>query len=159
MVNWLPLVKQNDMLCDLCKPITISTLRDNIPYDHQHNLAALKSSAIDACDLCKLLWMCLVEGSTSDAIDTHLQGRCYGMEEVTDTAVWIDIYLHDYGRLNLEDQPASFIWVYSGPNMEYRAEQGTVVWGKLQLYALLGEESFVKPEHLLHDYLLVVTAF
>lgn len=125
------------MLCHLCEPITIELLRENTPFNHQPDLAALKSSADAHCDLCRLLWMCLVQSSGPDAIETQLQGRLFRREEVADTAIRIELFLLDDGVRARSDLSHSLLSVYSG-------EKGTYVWGDLRLYALEGEKLFLE---------------
>lgn len=125
------------MLCHLCEPITIEVLRETTPYNHQPDLAALKSSADAHCDFCRLLWMCLVQSNGPDAIATQLQGRLSRREEVADTAIRIEMFLLDDGVRARSDLSHSSISVYSG-------EKGTYVWGDLRLYALEGEKSFLE---------------
>lgn len=129
------------MLCELCKPLTIACLRDN-DYDHQPDLAALKTSAEAHCEFCELLWACLIRSCHRDAIDSHLQGRVHGKEGVTDTAIRIRGEIHDYKQHDPDNLVESLIWVYSGEDREMymSSSKGTEVYGKLKVYALPGEK-------------------
>lgn len=128
------------MLCDLCQPITVAELHDNV-YEHQRSLAALKASAESGCHLCKLLWTCLVTQCHPKAIAFQLSGRLYGHEGITDTAIRLRGEFHDIGFA--EDN----IRVHSGPSaLDNAMTTGTFlpqtdIWGNPRVYAPLGKNS------------------
>lgn len=135
-----------NMLCDLCKPITIADLRDN-DHEHHRNLASLKASAEKAqCDLCKLLWLCLVRSVHPKSIAAHLQGQNNEFETLTDFVIRLSGEILDMGGRTLNELEPSKIWVYSGTKSEF-GRIGTQVFAHLELYAPQGEK-YIGRNHL-----------
>ena len=130
------------MLCALCEPITFADLLDN-DYEHNPNLASLKASAEETkCDLCILLWQCLVISIQPKYIAAHLQGEQaeYDMN-MTDFMIRLSGEILDMGQPSLNELKPSKIWVHSGPKAEF-GTGGTTVYSYLELYAPRGEQFF-----------------
>lgn len=129
------------MLCALCEPITIADLRDN-DYEHYPNLASLKASAEETkCDLCILLWQCLVRSILPMNIAAHLQGKETRNENLTDFVIRLTGEILDMGQPSLNELNPSKIWVYSGTKAGF-GMVGTSVYAHLELYAPRGEHYF-----------------
>lgn len=126
------------MLCNLCQTITTADLRDN-DYDHQPSLLALKASAQSGCQLCNLLWMCLVKSCFPKAIAVHLTGRMFGHEHLIDTAIHLRGEFHDIWQQKPNWSAQSKIWVHSGQAVHDDGNQRTQVYGSLRVYATSGE--------------------
>ena len=130
------------MLCALCEPITIAHLRDN-DYKHHRNLTSLKVSAEETkCDLCILLWQCLVRSVQPKSIAPQLQGTQTEHDmNMTDSMIRLTGEILDMGQPSLNELKPSKIWVYSGPKAEF-GMGGTTVYAHLELYAPRGEKYF-----------------
>lgn len=122
----------------------------NTDFRHHDSLVALKISAEAGCHLCKLLWTCLTTQvnakdvnkqlcTQSNAAEEERAGSVDGSRVVTDTAIWLRGEMHDVGRYDANNLPASKIWVYSGGQDDEKAHFDTNVFGRLSLYAPLGQ--------------------
>jgi hypothetical protein len=89
--------------------LNVELLRDN-DVEFYPDLLALKSSADDGCDFCRLCWESLEQTCLQETVSKYLKGE-FGSEESrrVDQKIWLRGEFHDLGGRSLESQGSQII--------------------------------------------------